>query len=330
MRKTKKIEKLYNQFSTEKQIKNPKLFSNIVLIFGILLVSTIIIGIGLCIFYLSIKYVPIKELKLKVLFSIIIVLILFYGLLYILNLLFENKIKKYNLELKNRSTNKNFLEWLLKKKLKKENIEFKEKYTDKKTYNEVIIWIIGILISGGFASYIFSSILEYYNQSLEILKQKNELLYMGSMLIIPLFKDNKNRESIKKKLLEKRYLELSDYVKKYFENIKILEKFLIIDVKNKELILKNIDKNKLSEIEKKLEKVGYIRKKSKLIFFIKFEYLEIFLYNLISHTEQKKEKQEQLKEKIVNKINNLDYIYMNQEKIIKLVIEIKKRKEDKK
>jgi|GEM_PF-4684450 hypothetical protein len=110
-----KIEKLYNQFSTEKQIKNPKLFSNIVLIFGILLVSTIIIGIGLCIFYLSIKYVPIKELKLKVLFSIIIVLILFYGLLYILNLLFENKIKKYNLELKNRSTNKNFLEWLLKK-----------------------------------------------------------------------------------------------------------------------------------------------------------------------------------------------------------------------
>lgn len=210
-----------------------------------------------------------------------------------------------------------------KKKLKKENIEFKEKYTDKKTYNEVIIWIIGILISGGFASYIFSSILEYYNQSLEILKQKNELLYMGSMLIIPLFKDNKNRESIKKKLLEKRYLELSDYVKKYFENIEILEKFLIIDVKNKELTLKDIDKNKLSEIEKKSEKVGYIRKKSKLIFFIKFEYLEIFLDNLILHTEQKKEKQEQLKEKIVNKINNLDYVYMNQEKIIKLVIEVK-------
>ena len=146
---------------------------------------------------------------------------------------------------------------------------------------------------------------------------------MGSMLIIPLFKDNKNRESIKKKLLEKRYLELSDYVKKYFENIEILEKFLIIDVKNKELTLKDIDKNKLSEIEKKSEKVGYIRKKSKLIFFIKFEYLEIFLDNLILHTEQKKEKQEQLKEKIVNKINNLDYVYMNQEKIIKLVIEVK-------
>lgn len=146
---------------------------------------------------------------------------------------------------------------------------------------------------------------------------------MGSMLIIPFFKDNKNRGSIKKKLLEKRYLELSDYVKKYFENIEILEKFLIIDVKNKELTLKDIDKNKLSEIEKKSEKVGYIRKKSKLIFFIKFEYLEIFLDNLISHTYQENEKQEQLKEKIVNKINNLDYIYMNQEKIIKLVIEVK-------
>ena len=210
-----------------------------------------------------------------------------------------------------------------KKKLKKENIEFKEKYTDKKTSNEVIIWIIGILISGGLASYIFSSILEYYNESLKILEQKNELLYMGSMLIIPFFKDNKNRGSIKKKLLEKRYLELSDYVKKYFENIEILEKFLIIDVKNKELTLKDIDKNKLSEIEKKSEKVGYIRKKSKLIFFIKFEYLEIFLDNLISHTYQENEKQEQLKEKIVNKINNLDYIYMNQEKIIKLVIEVK-------
>ena len=210
-----------------------------------------------------------------------------------------------------------------KKKLKKENIEFKEKYTDKKTSNEVIIWIIGILISGGLASYIFSSILEYYNESLKILEQKNELLYMGSMLIIPFFKDNKNRGSIKKKLLEKRYLELSNYVKKYFENIEILEKFLIIDVKNKELTLKDIDKNKLSEIEKKSEKVGYIRKKSKLIFFIKFEYLEIFLDNLISHTYQENEKQEQLKEKIVNKINNLDYIYMNQEKIIKLVIEVK-------
>ena len=71
MRKTKKIEKLYNQFSTEKQIKNPKLFSNIVLIFQILLVSTIIIVIGLFIFYLLMKCVPIKELKLKVLFSII-------------------------------------------------------------------------------------------------------------------------------------------------------------------------------------------------------------------------------------------------------------------
>ena len=323
MRKTKKIEKLYNQFSTEKQIKNPKLFSNIVLIFQILLVSTIIIVIGLFIFYLLMKCVPIKELKLKVLFSIIIVLLFFYGLLYFLDFLFENKVKKYNLELKNRITNKNFLEWLLKKKLKKENIEFKEKYTDKKTSNEVIIWIIGILISGGLASYIFSSILEYYNESLKILEQKNELLYMGSMLIIPFFKDNKNRESIKKKLLEKRYLELSDYVKKYFENIEILEKFLIIDVKNKEITLKDIDKNKLSEIEKKSEKVGYIRKKSKLIFFIKFEYLEIFLDNLISHTYQENEKQEQLKEKIVNKINNLDYIYMNQEKIIKLVIEVK-------
>ena len=265
----------------------------------------------------------IKELKLKVLFSIIIVLLFFYGLLYLLDFLFENKVKKYNLELKNRITNKNFLEWLLKKKLKKENIEFKEKYTDKKTSNEVIIWIIGILISGGLASYIFSSILEYYNESLKILEQKNELLYMGSMLIIPFFKDNKNRGLIKKKLLEKRYLELSDYVKKYFENAEVFKKFLDIDVRNEALIFKNINRSELGKKESELKKLDYIYKNNKLIFFIKFEYLEIFLDSLISSIHQENEKQKQLKEKVVNKINNLDYIYKNQEKIIKLLIEVK-------
>ena len=45
-------------------------------------------------------------------------------------------------------------------------------------------------------------------------------------------------------------------------------------------------------------------KNNKLIFFIKFEYLEIFLDNLISPTHQKNKKQEKLKEKVVNKINN--------------------------
>ena len=125
------------------------------------------------------------------------------------------------------------------------------------------------------------------------------------------------------KLLEKQDFEISDYVKKYFENVEVFKKFLDIDIRNEELIFKNINRSELGKKESELKKLDYIYKNNKLIFFIKFEYLEIFLYNLISPTCQKNEKQEQLKEKVVSKINNLDYIYMNQEKIIKLVIEVK-------
>ena len=112
-------------------------------------------------------------------------------------------------------------------------------------------------------------------------------------------------------------------MKKYFENVEVFEKFLYIDVRNEELIFKDINRNELGKKEGELKKLNYIYKNNKLIFFIKFEYLEIFLDNLILHKYQENEKQKKLKEKVVNKINNLDYIYINQEKIIKLVIEVK-------
>ena len=140
------------------------------------------------------------------------------------------------------------------------------------------------------------------------------------MLLPFLFKDRIKEKLNKMKLLEKQDFEISNYVKKYFENVEVFKKFLDI---NEELIFKDISRNELGKKESELKQLDYIYKNNKLIFFIKFEYLEIFLDNLISHKYQEDEKQEQLKEKIVNKINNLDYIYMNQEKIMKLVIEVK-------
>ena len=93
-------------------------------------------------------------------------------------------------------------------------------------------------------------------------------------VLIPfIFKDRIKEGLNKKKMLEKQNLKTSNYVKKYFENVEVFKKFLDIDVRNEELIFKNINRSELGKKEEELKK--------------------------------------------------LDYIYMNQEKIIKLVIEVK-------
>lgn len=251
-----------------------------------------------------------------------ILLAIFYIILFIFDALFFKKVERYNKEGKEKTNSKKFLEWLLNNNIEKESIEFKRVKT-LKTSNEVICWIIRILISAGIIHLVFSDVLKVYNKSLDIIKQKDEINYILIMLLPFLFKDRIKEKLNKMKLLEKQDFEISNYVKKYFENVEVFEKFLYIDVRNEELIFKDINRNELGKKEGELKKLNYIYKNNKLIFFIKFEYLEIFLDNLILHKYQENEKQKKLKEKVVNKINNLDYIYINQEKIIKLVIEVK-------
>ena len=240
-------------------------------------------------------------------------------MLYVLDFLFFKKIEQYNLKIKEKNSPKKFLEWIFKEK-KNENIEFKKVKTPK-TSIEVTCWVVKILISSGAIYYLFSDVLKIINKSLDNIKEEDVIGYIVLILSLPLFKDKVKNKLDNKKIIEKIDLEISNYVESYFEYENILKK--IVDIKNEELVFKYIEKEKLSEIKKRLEKIDYIYKEKKLIFFIKFEYLEIFLDNLISHTYQKNEKQKQLKEKVVNKINNLDYIYINQEKIIRLVIEVK-------
>ena len=312
----KKIEKLYKQFIKKEVIFDYKFF------FEILLGSGIIIGIVIYTIKLLHNYISVKENKFKIGIIIVILLAIFYIILFIFDALFFKKVERYNKEGKEKTNSKKFLEWLLNNNIEKENIEFKRVKT-LKTSNEVICWIIRILISAGIIHLVFSDVLKIYNKSLDIIKQKDEINYILIMLL-PFFLKDKIKEKLNKmKLLEKQDFEISNYVKKYFENVEVFEKILDIDVRNEELIFKDINRNELGKKEDKLKKLDYIYKNNKLIFFIKFEYLEIFLDNLVSHKYQENEKQEQLKEKIVNKINNLDYIYMNQEKIMKLVIEVK-------
>jgi|GEM_PF-1566641 hypothetical protein len=320
-----KIEKLYNQFLKRKNNLNEKEIQNreqtldkkfhIRLTIGIFI---IIISLVFVVYFL-IKYITIKEMKIKISIIIIAILTVLYLLLYVLDFLFFKKIEQYNLKIKEKNSPKKFLEWIFKEK-KNENIEFKKVKTPK-TSIEVTCWVVKILISSGAIYYLFSDVLKIINKSLDNIKEEDVIGYIVLILSLPLFKDKVKNKLDNKKIIEKIDLEISNYVESYFEYENILKK--IVDIKNEELVFKYIEKEKLSEIKKRLEKIDYIYKEKKLIFFIKFEYLEIFLDNLISHTYQKNEKQKQLKEKVVNKINNLDYIYINQEKIIRLVIEVK-------
>lgn len=312
----KKIEKLYRQFIKKEVTFDYKFF------FEMLLGLLIIIGIVIYAVKLLCNYISVKENKFKIGIIIVILLAIFYILLFIFDALFFKKVEQYNKEGKEKTNSKKFLEWLLNNNIEKENIEFKRVKT-LKTSNEVICWIIRILISAGIIHLVFSDVLKVYNKSLDIIKQKDEINYILIMLLPFLFKDRIKGKLNKMKLLEKQDFEISNYVKKYFENVEVFKKFLDIDVRNEELLFKDISRNELGKKESELKQLDYIYKNNKLIFFIKFEYLEIFLDNLISHKYQEDEKQVQLKEKIVNKINNLDYIYMNQEKIMKLVIEVK-------
>ena len=315
MEKTKKIEKLYNEFLTEQQIKSPKFISNIGLILSIIAGGVITWLFTIGVFILLMDKLPIKELK--VLISSVVSIIVLYLLVSALVFLFSDRIEKYNQKLKEESSNKKFLEWILENGKIDKSIEFKKINKQKKAANDVIFWLTSILISGGIISY------KTYSESINFLKQKDEIIYVMFVLIPFIFKDRIKEGLNKKKMLEKQNLKTSNYVKKYFENVEVFKKFLDIDVRNEELIFKNINRSELGKKEEELKKLDYMYKNNKLIFFIKFEYLEIFLDNLISPTHQKNKKQEKLKEKIVNKINNLDYIYMNQEKIVKLVIEVK-------
>ena len=315
MEKTKKIEKLYNEFLTEQQIKNPKFISNIGLILSIIAGGVITWLFTIGVFILLMDKLPIKELK--VLISSVVSIIVLYLLVSALVFLFSDRIEKYNQKLKEESSNKKFLEWILENGKIDKSIEFKKINKQKKAANDVIFWLTSILISGGIISY------KTYSESINFLKQKDEIIYVMFVLIPFIFKDRIKEGLNKKKMLEKQNLKTSNYVKKYFENVEVFKKFLDIDVRNEELIFKNINRSELGKKEEELKKLDYMYKNNKLIFFIKFEYLEIFLDNLISPTHQKNKKQEKLKEKVVNKINNLDYIYMNQEKIVKLVIEVK-------
>lgn len=312
----KKIEKLYKQFIKKEVTFDYKFF------FEILLGLGIIIRIVIYTIKLLHNYISVKENKFKIGIIIVILLAIFYIILFIFDALFFKKVERYNKEGKEKTNSKKFLEWLLNNNIEKESIEFKRVKT-LKTSNEVICWIIRILISAGIIHLVFSDVLKVYNKSLDIIKQKDEINYILIMLLPFLFKDRIKEKLNKMKLLEKQDFEISNYVKKYFENVEVFEKFLYIDVRNEELIFKDINRNELGKKEGELKKLNYIYKNNKLIFFIKFEYLEIFLDNLILHKYQENEKQKKLKEKVVNKINNLDYIYINQEKIIKLVIEVK-------
>lgn len=310
-----KIEKLYNEFLTKQQIRSPKFISNIGLILSIIVGGIITWLFTIGVFILLMNKLPIKELK--VLISSVVSIIVLYLSVSVLVFLFSDRIEKYNQELKEKSSNKKFLEWILENREIDKPIEFKKINKQKKAANDVIFWLTNILISGGIISY------KTYSESINFLKQKDEIIYVMFVLIPFIFKDRIKEGLNKKKMLEKQNLKTSNYVKKYFENVEVFKKFLDIDVRNEELIFKNINRSELGKKEEELKKLDYIYKNNKLIFFIKFEYLEIFLDNLISPTHQKNKKQEKLKEKVVNKINNLDYIYMNQEKIIKLVIEVK-------
>jgi len=314
--KKRKIEKLYRQFIKKEATFDYGIFFGMLLGFGVMIKILIYAG------NLLYNYISVEENKFKIGIIIVILLALFYILLFIFDAIFFKKLEQYNKEGKEKTNSKKFLEWLLNNNIEKEKIKFKRVKT-LKTSNEVICWIIRILFSAGIIHLVFSDILKVYNKSLDIFKQKDEINYILILLIPSLFKDRIKEKLNKMKLLEKQDFEISDYVKKYFENVEVFKKFLDIDIRNEELIFKNINRSELGKKESELKKLDYIYKNNKLIFFIKFEYLEIFLYNLISPTCQKNEKQEQLKEKVVSKINNLDYIYMNQEKIIKLVIEVK-------
>ena len=311
--KKRKIEKLYRQFIKKEATFDYGIFFGMLL--GFVVMTKILIYAGNLLY----NYISVEENKFKIGIIIVILLAIFYILLFIFDALFFKKVERYNKEGKEKTNSKKFLEWLLNNNIEKENIEFKRVKT-LKTSNEVICWIIRILISAGIIHLVFSDVLKVYNKSLDIIKQKDEINYILIMLL-PFFLKDKIKEKLNKmKLLEKQDFEISNYVKKYFENVEVFKKFLDI---NEELIFKDISRNELGKKESELKQLDYIYKNNKLIFFIKFEYLEIFLDNLISHKYQEDEKQEQLKEKIVNKINNLDYIYMNQEKIMKLVIEVK-------
>lgn len=310
-----KIEKLYNEFLTKQQIRSPKFISNIGLILSIIVGGVITWLFTIGVFILLMDKLPIKELK--VLISSVVSIIVLYLSVSVLVFLFSDRIEKYNQELKEKSSNKKFLEWILENREIDKPIEFKKINKQKKAANDVIFWLISILISGGIISY------KTYTESINFLKQKDEIIYVMFVLIPFIFRDRIKEGLNKKKMLEKQNLKTSNYVKKYFENAEVFKKFLDIDVRNEALIFKNINRSELGKKESELKKLDYIYKNNKLIFFIKFEYLEIFLDSLISSIHQENEKQKQLKEKVVNKINNLDYIYKNQEKIIKLLIEVK-------
>ncbi|ERK47878.1 hypothetical protein [Leptotrichia sp. oral taxon 879] len=268
MGKTKKIEKLYNEFLTEQQIKSPKFISNIGLILSIIAGGVITWLFTIGVFILLMDKLPIKELK--VLISSVVSIIVLYLLVSALVFLFSDRIEKYNQKLKEESSNKKFLEWILENGKIDKSIEFKKINKQKKAANDVIFWLTSILISGGIISY------KTYSESINFLKQKDEIIYVMFVLIPFIFKDRIKEGLNKKKMLEKQNLKTSNYVKKYFENVEIFEEFLDIDIKNEELVFKYINKSKLEKIEDKLKKIKHTRKKNELIFFVKLEYLKIF------------------------------------------------------
>ena len=101
---------------------------------------------------------------------------------------------------------------------------------------------------------VFSDNLKVYNKSLDIFKQKDEINYILILLIPSLFKDRIKEKLNKMKLLEKQDFEISDYVKKYFENVEVFKKFLDIDIRNEELIFKNINRSELGKKESEIKK----------------------------------------------------------------------------